>query len=67
MYSLTLSDYLEMAKRLPCLWPEEQCCDASRLVPVHIEPLEDRSIFEVTLTCITKCENCGKEFVSWWD
>ena len=65
---MTLAEYQEKIKSLTFIKPFERCCeDNALLMPTDIEPLEGRNCFDVSRTCIVRCNKCGRKFASQYD
>lgn len=65
--NLTLQQYQEVAVSLPFVQPLSECCGSVLAETVHIEPLEGRNTLEVDRTCMLRCKECGRMYVSKWD
>ena len=65
--NITLAEYKKLCSGLPNIHPLSECCGAVLMKPTHVEPLEGRNTLEVDRTCILKCEDCGKMYLSRWD
>ena len=63
---LSLAEYRSLAYTLRPIKPLGTCCSNVLLETVHVEPLEGRSKAQVKRTCIVKCPECSKMYVSKW-
>ena len=66
MSRVSLSEYTSMSRDLEYIRPLEKCCSSS-LEVFQVEPLEGRNTLEVNCTCIVKCPDCGRQYMSKWD
>jgi hypothetical protein len=64
---LSLSEYRSLAYSLRRIKPLGVCCSNVLLEPVHVEPLEGRNEAQVKQTCIVKCPECNKMYMSKWN
>ena len=63
---LDLAEYKSNLSDLPEIKPLQKCC-TSFMETVQVEPLEGRNTLEVERSCIVKCSDCGKRYISKWD
>jgi hypothetical protein len=64
---ISLSEYRSLAYSLHRIKPLGVCCSNVLLEPVHVEPLEGRNEARVKRTCIVKCPECNKMYMSKWN
>ncbi len=64
---ISLSEYQSLAYSLRRIKPLGVCCSNVLLEPLHVEPLEGRNEAQVKRTCILKCPECDKMYMSKWN
>ena len=64
---ISLDEYQELSANIRFVEPLAECCGKPLVETVHIEPLEGRNTLEVNRTCILKCDECGRKYLSKWD
>ena len=61
---LTLTEYRSLAYTLRPIRPLGTCCGNVSLETIHVEPLEGEPLYRRKQSCIVKCPECKKMYVS---
>ena len=64
---ITLSEYLRLSSGLRRIEPLGMCCSNALLETAYVEPLAGKTVPQTARTCIVRCPECKKMYISKWD
>ncbi len=60
----SLTEYQQLATTLPFIEPCKGCCSFPLVETVYVEPLAGRNPSKIIRTCVVRCPECGKLYLS---